>query len=149
MSNIDNISEKTLINSENIIEKPKRKVGSGNYIMTPLRMEQLKNAREKAYQLRAEINKNKPVKIKEKKKTKLELELENLKLKNSNNNKLVFHGSQNRQIVEEKLSNSRHKPGTICKAKFGRFRNTLFLLTPSSKITSKLPEAAIIYCSNS
>ena len=27
--------------------------------------------------------------------------------KNSNNNKLVFHGSQNRQIVEEKLSNSK------------------------------------------
>ena len=67
-------------NDETVEVKPKKK-----YVMSPLRLEALAKAREKAFSLRKEYHANKEPTVKKKekvkKKSKLELELENMALK--------------------------------------------------------------------
>jgi hypothetical protein len=84
---IDNDSDKDLEENteeealEEDIKPVKKKTGKGNFVMTEARLTQLALAREKAAQLRKQINESKTVPLKkEKGKTKLEIKLEKLKM---------------------------------------------------------------------
>ena len=112
MSDTDNIPNNIAENTDNIEEPIEKivKVGKGNRIMIPEKLENLRLAREKAASLRKTLNENKPPKIdKPKKKSKMELELENIKLIQNNVYKESITGNQDIQKEKAVVPVENHK----------------------------------------
>ena len=82
--NTEKTIEDTIEAIEDVIEEKVDIKEKKKYVMSPLRLEALAKAREKAFSLRKEYHANKEPTVKKekvKKKSKLELELENMALK--------------------------------------------------------------------
>ena len=105
---IDTDSEKDLEEKEEEDIQPpvKKKTGKGNFVMTEARLTQLALAREKASQLRKQINESKTVPLKkEKKPSKLEIKLEKLKMDTLSANTF----DQKEEDIEEKKEIEKEK----------------------------------------